>query len=101
MYSEHKWHRIQCDRPLNLHCNQKATCSINHLLQLLHGQGAHSLGSWLGLEHAWLLGEGVDSLASCASCLLLQLGSSQLHVVGHDGLHVLHLEAGLLSNSTE
>merc|ERR1711865_650965 len=117
MYSEHKWHRIQCDRPLNLHCNQKATCSINHLLQLLHGQGAHSLGSWLGLEHAWLLGEWVDSLASWASWLLLelqvqaaanlegaillQLGSGQLHVVGDDGLHILGLKTRLLGNRHE
>ena len=31
--------------------------SIDHLLQLLHGQSTNSLGSWLGLEHAWLLGE--------------------------------------------
>ena len=35
------------------------SCSDDHLLQLLHGQSADSLGSWFGLEHAWLLGEVV------------------------------------------
>ena len=33
------------------------SCSDDHLLQLLHGQSADSLGSWFGLEHAWLFGE--------------------------------------------
>ena len=58
--SEHKMHQIQCDRPLESHArnrNKIASCSVDHLLQLLHGQSANSLGSWFGLEHAWLLGE--------------------------------------------
>merc|ERR1719238_1040556 len=95
----------------------KTTCSIDHLLQLLHGQGTDSLGGWLCLEDAWLLGERVDSLAGWAgwlllelqvqatanleSTILLQLRSSQLHIIGDDGLHILWLEAGLLGNGTE
>merc|ERR1719261_734562 len=97
--------------------NETSICSIDHLLQLLHGQSADRLGSWLGLEHTWLFGEWVDSLASRASWLflelqvqaatnlegtiLLQLGSGQLHVVGDDSLDVLALGASLLSNCAE
>merc|ERR1719198_1576838 len=97
--------------------NKIASCSVDHLLQLLHGQSTNSLRSWLSLEHAWLLGEWVDALASWASWLLLelqvqaatnlesavllQLRSGQLHVVGHNSLHILSLEAGLLSHSAE
>merc|ERR1719378_408237 len=97
--------------------NEISICSVDHLLQLLHGQGTDRLGSWLGLEHARLLGEWVDSLASWASWLLLelqvqsatdlesaillQLGCGQLHVVGHHSLDVLALQASLLSNSAE
>ena len=39
--------------------------SVDHLLQL-HGQSANSLGSWLGLEHAWLLLGEVDLRAGRA-----------------------------------
>merc|ERR1719263_2557974 len=97
--------------------NDRAICSVDHLLQLLHGQCANSLGSRLGLEDAWLLGEWVDALASWAcwlllelqvqattnleSAVLLQLRRCQLHIVGHDSLHILSLKAGLLSNSAE
>merc|ERR1719378_965486 len=89
--------------------NEISICSVDHLLQLLHGQGTDRLGSWLGLEHARLLGEWVDSLASWASWLLLelqvqsatdlesaillQLRGSQLHIVGDNGLHILGLGA--------
>merc|ERR1712178_185706 len=104
-------HGIQCDRPLDsvARKNETVICSVDHLLQLFHGQGTHSLGSWLGLEHARLLGEWVDSLAGWASWLLLelqvqaatdlesaillQLRSSQLHIVGDDSLHILWLES--------
>merc|ERR1719378_1880963 len=95
----------------------RKNCSVHHLLQLLHGQSTDSLGGWLRLEHAWLLGERVDALASRSSRLLLelqvqaaakfegtvllQLGSGQLHVVGDDGLHVLALHPSLLSNGAE
>merc|ERR1719155_196417 len=117
--STEKMHPIQCDRPLDslAQKNKTVICSIDHLLQLLHGQGAHCLGSWLGLEHAWLLCEWVDSLASWASWLLLELqvqaatnlesavllelGGGQLHVVGHNSLHILALQTSFLSNSTE
>merc|ERR1719428_2487311 len=117
--SRKKMHRSQCDRPLDSLARKNETVMnlIDHLLQLLHGQGTHSLGGWLGLEHAWLLGEWVDSLASWASWLLfelqvqaatnlegavlLELGSGQLHVVGHNCLNILGLQASLLSNGTE
>merc|ERR1712107_976244 len=57
--------------------------SVDHLLQLLHRQGAHSLGSRLGLEDARLLGEGIYALASCLRWLLLELhvqGACQLEL---------------------
>ena len=43
--------------------------SVDHLLQL-HGQSANSFGSWLGLEHAWLLLGEVDLRAGRAGFLL-------------------------------
>merc|ERR1711991_1259590 len=88
--------------------------SVDHLLQFLHRIGFHSLGCWFGLEDAWLLGEGVDTLASRGGSLLLELQvqatsnfelailldltGSKLHVCGDDCLCVLVLEAALLSN---
>merc|ERR1719326_1350421 len=109
--------RVQCDRPLELGCKQKEICSVHHLLQLLHGQSTDSLRSRLRLEHAWLLGERIDTLASrggrlllqlqvqatakLEGTILLQLGSSQLHVSGDDGLDVLVLQSGLLCYRTE
>merc|ERR1719163_2563513 len=76
-----------------------------------------SLGGRLGLEHTRLLGEWVDTLASWASRLLLQLqvqaatnlegtillqlGSCQLHVVGHDSFNVFRLQTRLLRNGAE
>merc|ERR1719337_21340 len=67
--------------------NHMTNCphSVDHLLKLLHRQGAHSLRRWLGLEHARLLSEGVDALASCSSWLLLQLHiqrASELELTG-------------------
>merc|ERR1740138_154925 len=59
---------------------QKAECaarqtvhSVDHLLELLHGQGAHRLGCWLGLENTRLFSKRVDALASCLGRLLLEL----------------------------
>merc|ERR1719164_35831 len=113
--SMNKMLRLQCDRPLGSARKVPETewHSVDHLLQLLHGQGTHSLGSRLGLEHARLLGEWVHSLASWASWLLLelqvqataelestvllQLRGSQLHVVGDNGLDILGLRASLLA----
>merc|ERR1719183_575338 len=96
--------------------NHMTNCphSVDHLLKLLHRQGAHSLRRWLGLEHAWFLSEGVDALASCSSWLLLQFHiqrASELELTGllqlrscksNYGLgHLLdltRLEASLLSD---
>ena len=94
-----------------------ALLSIHHFLELLHRQAAHSLGSWLGLEHARLLGERVHALAGRCGWLLLQLhvenatqlestvlfqlASCQFHVSGHNGLCLLWLQLALLGNCAE
>ena len=46
--------------------------SIDHFLELLHGQEVNSLARWLGLEDARLLGEWVGTLASRPGWLLLE-----------------------------
>merc|ERR1719440_463768 len=93
---------------------QTLACSIDHLLEPLHWQRTHSLGSWLGLEDAWLLGEWVDALACCNCWLLLELqvqaatnlelavllelSCSQLHVACYHSLDVLWLQLSGLGN---
>merc|ERR1719379_874342 len=82
--------------------------SIDHLLELLHGQDANSLARWFGLEDTRFLGEGVHSFA-CSHCrlllelhvqdttklefaVLLQLTGCELQVRCHHCFHLLCFE---------
>merc|ERR1712048_425274 len=55
---------------LKYHSNE---ISVDHLLQLLHGQALDGFGGWLCLEDARLLGERVHTFASWCCRLLLEL----------------------------
>merc|ERR1711879_364570 len=94
--------------------NRKRNCSIDHFLQLLHCQCTDGLGSGLGLEDAWLLGEGVHTLAgrggwfllqlqvqaaaNFESAILLQLASTNLHQSVNNCFHLFCLQTVLLCN---
>merc|ERR1712014_353899 len=53
--------------------NTLALRSVDHLLELLHRQRAHRLGSRLCLENARLFRKGIDALTRGLRWLLLQL----------------------------
>jgi hypothetical protein len=88
--------------------------SVDHLLKLLHRESTDRLACWLRLEDARLFREGVDTLASWASRLLLQLhvqctreleGTILLQLVRSDVddafdhcLHILRLESASFGN---
>merc|ERR1711970_1094699 len=88
---------------------RNSAASVDHLLQLLHGESPHRLACWLRLEDTWLLGEWVNAFTSWSGGLLLQLqvqrpneleGAIFLQLVRRDvdnaldnGLYVLRLQS--------
>merc|ERR1739845_127095 len=68
-----KLHSVQWRVHLTRLTTSATTLSVDGLLELLHGEDLHCLRRRLGLEDAWLLGEGIDALPCRRGWLLLQL----------------------------